>query len=415
MPVRYLVRAKNHVGAKVAEFAGRGRRGLTPGGLQSATYRKRLRTPGSFTLYIQGDDNRLEGLELDYQFEFWRSDPFITRGHIATLPYWMRDASIPDWYKDFEGFLRVPPEWAQMADGTYQAILRGRGYNDLTQAEPIIWPKGSSQSAKSGVAETVAKSYADQNIGPGAGLDEAGNTRVRPGLTIEASAGTGATWPGGGEVGERHGKQLSDVLKELAEFGPGDFMIIGTGAATYLFMWRYPYWGNDKTVGNASGNAPILLSSRTGTLTNVVSSGDYLNDINVIHVFGQGSGSLLKVKAVAGSNLTLSPWARRAVIESVRDNVADNDMVAFGTGILEEVQTKTKVSGDYVQARTMRYGPDPAGSQGFWDYGDVVSVEADRTNTMISKRVVGVTVGISSGSEGLVESIEPELEEPYAV
>ena len=83
----YQIRARDTDGLQVALFVGEGR-GETGGGLQQFWYRKRLRTPGGFTLQVDGFDDRIADIELDdgldYLFEFWRRDI------LGSL----------DWYKD---------------------------------------------------------------------------------------------------------------------------------------------------------------------------------------------------------------------------------------------------------------------------------------------------------------------------
>ena len=91
--ITYQVRLKDTSGARVATFVGR-RHGL-PGGLWGFNYNKRLRTPGQYTVRIDGNDARIDLFELDCQMEFWRRD---TRAAL-------------DWYKDFEGFHRSYDKW----------------------------------------------------------------------------------------------------------------------------------------------------------------------------------------------------------------------------------------------------------------------------------------------------------------
>ena len=93
----------------------------------------------------------------------------------------------------------------------------------LIASETIHWPAGTAYTCKDDPAETVLKEYIEENIGPSAGLDENGLSRVRQWLTVEPDGAGGATW-----VGCRSDKNLLEVAQELAEYGPGDFKIVST-------------------------------------------------------------------------------------------------------------------------------------------------------------------------------------------
>jgi hypothetical protein len=209
----YLLRLKDHSGAVVAQFAGGGR-GRSGGGMQAFSYRKRLRTPGAATVRIYGDDDRVQDYlilddGLDFQWEFFRNDP------VANI----------DFYKDFDAFHRGE-QFNQEESGRYVYISYGQGYNALLYSEVIRYASGSPQAQKSGDVAAVARAFVEENIGPSAGVDSLGNSRAMPGLTVATGAALGKTWQG-----DRANKLLADVLAELAEFGPGDYMVLGAGAS----------------------------------------------------------------------------------------------------------------------------------------------------------------------------------------
>jgi len=403
--ITYQIIVRDHAGAKVTTFVGRGLRGLSRGGMQSFSYRKRLRTPGAFTVQVQGNDDRIGILDVDYFFEFWRRDPQIPAAHIATLPVYMRDPLMPGWYLDFCGFLRTEPEYTLTAGGTYNVTLRGRGMNDLLYSEPITWPVGSTQAAKNAVAETAAKEYVNENIGPGAGLDAAGNSRVRTGLTVEADGATGAVWQG-----DRANKLLGEVLRELGKFAPGDYNLVYTGAASMQFQWRAVRWGLDRTLGNGV-NVPVIFAARLNNIGQITSSRSYLNDVNVVNVLGQGVGDNNKVRTVSGASLALSPWSRRVITVEDR-NVADSTALDNrGYAELYARQTTTEIEAQALQSPGIRYGPDPNGVRGLWDYGDFVTVEDTIAGRQVNKKIVGVTVAVSSADNETIENISPEFED----
>jgi hypothetical protein len=377
----YLLRLKDHSGAVVAQFAGGGR-GRSGGGMQAFSYRKRLRTPGAATVRIYGDDDRVQDYlilddGLDFQWEFFRNDP------VANI----------DFYKDFDAFHRGE-QFNQEESGRYVYISYGQGYNALLYSEVIRYASGSPQAQKSGDVAAVARAFVEENIGPSAGVDSLGNSRAVPGLTVDTGAALGKTWQG-----DRANKLLADVLAELAEFGPGDYMVQGAGAAAFEFVWRNVRWGRDRTRGNSEGNPPVILSPQFGNVEGIQASYSHLDEVNAVYTLGQGKGALQKVRtAVDGTLLNLSPWARRAVARSAGNSNSDAELDDQGEAALAEQRPIRRISFNVRQTVGTRYGRD-------WDMGDLVTVAyLGREYPM---KVVGVTV---SGSSDGAESITPEFE-----
>jgi hypothetical protein len=379
----YYLKLKDQTGAQVAIFSGAGR-GESGGGLQSFTYRKKLRASGSHMIKIHGDDDRLPLLDLDEagtldsQFEFYRRDPAGGLG----------------WYKDFETFHRGM-EFSSDAEGQLIFMSYGVGYNDLLLAETILWPAGSAQATKAGPAETVAKEFVDENVGPGA-LAASGRFRdgAMPGLTIQADAATGNAWSGG-----RTFKNLLDVLVELAEIGPGDYWMMGTGAAAFEFQWRNVRWGEDRTLGNAAGNAPVVFSANNNNATNISYNFQRLNEINVCDVLGGGVGANRQIVTRTTGFETDSPWGVRAISRDARDETDTVVLQTRGDEVIAKNRPCRLVSFDVKQMTATRYGRD-------WDAGDLVTVEI--RDRMVDVKIIGVTITVDSSGE---ESITVDAEE----
>lgn len=360
--------------------------------MQSLSYYKRLRTPGSGYIRIFGDDERIALLELldtgavdthlDYVFEFWRSDPL---GGLV-------------WYRDFSVFHRFD-NYSQDEEGQIVYQAQGRGFNDLLQAEDIRWYAGSAQATKNGVCETVAKEYVDENIGPGAtvvaGRARAGNFQ---GLSVEASAGTGAAWSGG-----RANKNLLDVLAELAEFAPADFMLVPLSyhpaALTMEFQWRASQWGLDKTWGNAAGIPAVVFSPENGNVENVQMTFSRLAEVNICDVGGQGAGIARVYSYLTSGTEADSPWARRAVFRDARNEGTAAGREAKADEVLNKQRARRVLTFNARQTTATRYGRD-------WDIGDLVTVEF--LGRSYDKKVVGVTLSVSSDGD---ETIAVESED----
>jgi len=382
---QYQVRVRNHDGEQIAVFSGDGR-GASGGGLQWLSYRKRLRTPGASTVSIFGDDDRIPLLEIldtgvidthqDYWFEFWRYDPA-----------WVGS----DWYRDYVVWHRWD-SFRQMSEGQIIYQARGRGLNDLLRAEEIRWYKGSAQAAKTGPCETVAKEYVDENVGPGAtvvaGRDRAG---VFQGLTVEADIGSGATWDG-----DRANENLLDVLYELAEFAPGDYGLetnsFAPDAIAMQFQWRANQWGQDKTWANGARPA-VVFSPENENVENINMAYSLLEEVNTCDVGGPGKGiARIYTSRTSGAELD-SPWARRAVYRNAPSSQisSTDELDDAGDKTLNEQRAKRTFTFDAIQTEATRYGRD-------WIVGDLVTVEF--LGRSFNKKIVGVTIGVSSGGDG---------------
>ena len=377
----YEIRLKDQAGGIVARFHGGGR-GLTGGGLQRFSYQKEVREPGPHSLVLQGDDERIDLFELDGQVEFWRNDLVWGSG----------------WYLDYEGFHRYP-EFTLDDQGREVFIARGVGYNCLLASDTIQYAAGSAQCCKTMACETAAKEFVDENIGPGAGLDALGNSRVRLGLAVQADAATGAVWDGC-----RAYKNLLDILIELADYAPADFMVVGTGPATFEFQWAADQWGDDHTFGSAD---PTVFSARLGNVDGMTQGFNRIDEVNIVNVLGSGLAAARTIETRQNAALLAgSPWARRAVARDARDTDVVARLQARGDAVLNEQEPKRDLSFGVLQTIATRYGRD-------WDLGDLVSVEY--RGWRVDVKVTAVTVSMASdGAETIIPTVEA-VSDPVAV
>ena len=400
--MRMLVVHKDYDGNKIAEFIGRGRRGTSPGGLQWAGYYKRLRTAGAFTLSFNANDTRVLDFEPYHHVEFWLRDEFGGSEYdafLAGLPTYQKNTFRPGWYRDFTGLVLTEPQLNQSSDGTFTSQILGRGLNQLLFNEYVDYAPTTSEASKSGAAETVAKEFVDENIGPGAGADAGGNTRVRAGVTVETDAGTGATW-----AGDRSRKLLADVLQEVADVGPGDYMIVQTGDAAFQFQWRSPHWGLDKRLGNGV-RRPALFSARVNNVEDVSSIVSYLNAITGAIVYGQGVGPGLKPGTAYDTTLTAATsLARRVTLrQSSRQEVSQTSLDNAAFSILRDNRVEVNVDATVKEIVSSRYNVH-------WGIGDLTTIEDTIFGRQIDRKVVGVRVNMRSrsGSDPIV-GVTPEF------
>jgi len=390
----YQIRLRDYTGAQVAVFTGSGR-AVGQSSLRSFSYKRRVRTLGSFGFSLDGNDDRVPLLRnYNYQVEFWRRDPLAGLGWLATLPSWRVDSRTPitGWYKDFEGFIRG---WKKgfNSDGRRYFYVQGRQYNDLLLGETVNYAKGTAEASKTGLPGAVAAEYVNENIGAGAGLDGVGNSRVRTGLTETVESDTAANWEG-----DQGNENLMDAALELAAYGPGDYMIVGTGAATFEFRWRATRWGLDATAGNTGGVPPVIFSAQNGNAESVETGQSVLDEANAVYVGGQGQGALRNYRTRVTAQATAYEWSRRAVFRDARDTNADAALDARGDALLDEKRARGYAKFNVKQTTATRYGPD-------WDLGYLVTFDDD-DGTTYDFKVWGVGVRMDENGN---EFISPEL------
>ncbi len=235
--------------------------------------------------------------------------------------------------------------------------------------------------------------------GTGAGVDNGGQSRVRPGLTVEVDGATGAVWNA-----QRSRKLLGDVMQEVGDRGPGDYMIIQTGDVAFEFQWRHPHWGLDKRVGNGV-RRPMLFSARLGNVESVRSSISYLSAASTVTAYGQGIGADLLPATVYNHQLTNETlWARRAMLRMSRNSSEDADLEAVAQATLRENWPEISVEISSKELQTSRYNIH-------WSLGDLVTVEDTVYGRQIDRKVLGVSVTMSppSTGDGVAVGVSPRL------
>jgi len=366
--VTYQAWLYDHLGNRIAIFAGIGRE---RGGMNSFEYVKRVRTGGQHVLRIDGEDERIALFRQDYFIEWRRRDP------VGDL----------DWYTDFTTFHRSW-QWEQDAEGRLVYVSRGRGLNDLLTAEPIRYAAGSAEASKSAASESAIKQFVNENIGPGA----APVARVMPGLTVQVDGATGAVW-----TGARANRPLQDVLQELGDYAPGDYMIVNTGLPTFEFQWRLNQWGTDVRAGQPNA---VVFSAANGNATNIKFGESHLDEVNVAYVLGQGEGAARTIETVEDAALlAASPWARRAVARDARNESTVAALQDKGAATLLKQRPVRSVTFKALQSTATRYGRD-------WGLGYLVTVES--RGQSIGQKIRGVRVSMDERGN---EDIQPETED----
>jgi len=377
--VSYKVAIRDHSGNIIARFSGLGR--PQGGGMSGVSYVRRLRDPDTVTLPIFGADPRITEFMLDpspgdyggldYLIEVYRRDL------VGGLPF-TRDAT---------GLLRADGA-DQNEEGQLFYVANGTGLNVWHYAEEIAYPSGSSQSSKSGDVATVAAEFVDENIGPNAGNDNDGQSRVRPYLTIVAPTASGVTWRGG-----RSYKLLSDVVQELASRANAQYKIENhcpedaSGTPDFRWTWKSIY-GKDVRPDNTAGNPPVVFSALQGTASRNRVGINRNNDLTSVYALGQGRESSRRRSDVNDlAALAASPWARRAVSRNWSSAYPTAELEAAGFATIEAQKALPDVSFDILQTPAVRYKRE-------WDLGYIVRY-IDYFGREFDITVISVGVGLA--------------------
>lgn len=283
---RYYVIVRNQTGLKVAWFDD----------WLSLEFGKIVDGLDYYTLTIRGDDPRRSLFELDGMVEVFRSVP----------------ACNVNWYREFVGLHRgIGREINENGEKFFRSA--GVGLNDFLSRTTILYKADSAQSRKALQSETVMKQYVNENCGTQATV---ANGRlldgVLPYFMTESTSDLGVAWSG-----DRAFENLLDTLRSIASYANIDFNVEATGYPLFEFKTFMNQLGDDRTIGNSSGNQPIIFGVDRGNIGRIQYSYDRMNEVTVATIVGSGSGSTrLTVSAVATDTRDDSPWNRREVCRS---------------------------------------------------------------------------------------------------
>lgn len=360
----WQVRFKDTDGNAVAFFSGVG--GET-GGLVQITYYKGENKVGNHSITLKGDLSDLSVFDDDAQK---RGLDYITE--IYYRPY-----GSPDWLRDYSGFHRTSV-WKSDAEGNEILTVHGFDHKHLIARHSIIALPGSAGALKTGVLETVAKAFVNENIGPGAG------TRAFPGLSVEGDSASGPMWDGE----DVSGNNLLEVIAGIASQG-GAFDIVRTdagGTPAFLFEWYDVRSGIDRTIGSAE---PAIFALGRNNMLVPVYSYNRGSEFNVVYVKGDGSQDYAELLPVydPDGRYTDSPWNS---IEVVRKASYDetNDLTQIGLDWMDRGKPLEKMSFQVQQDSDLMYGRD-------YNVGDLVT---GIYRKQVDKLFSGVNVNVTGDS-----------------
>ena len=331
------------------------------------------------TFSIIGTDSRTLLFSEDYRLEIYHSVPG------AGLDWYIECTLLVD------GYYYITND-----NGEKEFIVELVGLNDFARRREVGYKAGTVRADKSGPADTVMQAYAVENIG---NMATVANNRLidgtTPNLSIGGAVGTAKYWQGSAA-----GQNLLVLLQDIAKYAGIDFEITRTGVDSWNLQIFPNKKGSDRTnVGldpntgkNAAGNAPVYFSVPFGTVSSQEYHKSRRAEYNTIIVWGKGDRSTQAVVVRSNSERTATKYNKREL--SVSGSVEYTyQMNAIGDQALELNKFEETFQMVPLQQASQLYGKH-------YFLGDRLMVIDERTQTLYTKRIVGVSTSLEgSGNE----------------
>lgn len=334
----------------------------------------------SFSEPIGAEDPRYQYFTKDAIVRVMRND-----GNDKVVPFM---GSTIGWYPEYVGFHRTTQRQI-FETGLRLFTSYGRGFEDLLRRANIAWYSGSDESDKDAPAETAMKQYVDENMGAAA-LEVNGRVRdhIIPSFSVAPDNGLGPNWSG-----SRAWRNLLDILSEISDAASIDFSVELTSLTPPAFEFRtyYPRRGDDRTLGNAAGNASVVLSTNNGTMNNPSYTLSADDEVTQLIVLGQGQEAYRTI-VVSGNVVAsgASPWNDSEDTYNASFEEDDDALQHDGDAELLRKGEREQFEFAVVQQIPMLYARN-------YFLGDLVTVGFDQIQR--NKRLVGVDIIVAEGKE----------------
>jgi hypothetical protein len=316
-----------------------------------------------------------------------------------------RDYRLEVWRSVDGGLLELDTETVWFIAQVVQRVT-GRGERVLiVHAEPatsllsrriVASASGGSRAQKSGPADDLIRAIVREHFGSAAGTER----DVSAWLTIPTE---GEDRSGGASVSKAFAwRNVLTVLQELAEASaeagiPLFFDVVAPTPSTLRFETYAQVRGTDHSRGNSRGMEPVVLSVETGTLTDVVRSVEWREEITAVYVGGQGARESRAVVEVSdAARAARVPFGRCEVLHDARQVAMTEGLTSEGHTRLREGQPAVTFSAQVVNRPSALYGVH-------WRFGDRVTAEFE--GEVLTCRVDQVQVVVTRDGEKVTANL----------
>lgn len=308
-------------------------------GYSQLSYVREVNSIGSGMFVINAESAVVDTLapngepELDAQVEFWRYDP---------------DNEIEP-YCDFYGFLR-DREYQADDNGQVRFVAYLEEQSDLLRRAAVLYRANidGRSSFDSDPAETILKALVTYNATNSGTTGDGRDRNVDSwGANISVAANTAA---GTSLTRSYMGRNLYEVLREVAESGGLDWSLVKTGAQSWQFRTA-TLLGTDRS----SGTNTVTFSLPYGNMRRPTLRGNHRTEKTVGIIGGQGTDSSRAVRVRTGTNYnTLYNSYEVFVNGSQYSTNAGLDSEADER--LEEMRARDSLNFDVIQVPSTLYG-----------------------------------------------------------
>lgn len=271
-----------------------------------------------------------------------------------------------------------------------RVILRAVDYNDELLTRIVAYYAGSSQSAKSDLADDLMKAIVRENLGA---LAPADRDISATGFYVEADAGLGTAL--------EKGMAWENVLDTLQEISKASYRTPATGITFGVvalgkgvereFVTRVGQWGADQ-------RGRVMFSEANGNLVNPEVEIDAFDEITYVYAGGQGQcADRLIVEEEDTTRSSETPLNRREAFFDGGNYETENALTAVAQGKLEAGRPVFRADFEVQDTEQIVYGRD-------WNLGDLMTVQV--FNWQYDCHVAAVEVSV----QGNTETIMPHLE-----
>ncbi len=338
---------------------------LTKGGFTNLVYNNVLSGFGTLKFSLYGGHLALATLIPYCQVEVWRTWP-----EMGIAPY-----------RDWSG-LFLDEESSITADGGDLFTLTCYGDAIQLADAAVAWPAGTANRSQftNAKGETIMKTLVDYNCCTNAtaanGRDE---TNQQAGLSIDTdgSNGNSLDWACANE-------NLLNTLQNLATSANagGDFTLLKTGAAAWLFKWgQWNCYSGITAQVSADRTASVKFSLELGNMANPHYYNTRSNEKTVALVKGIGTGSDRAIAIRTGVNYSASR-KREIYVNASSQATTTAALNATGDAALKASQAQEIIEFDALPLPNIIYGKH-------WFLGDKVAVKYKSHS--LTPRVVMVT------------------------
>lgn len=365
MPADYLVNLYNTTGTKIAIFDA----------WTSLTINHGVNNYSTHQFIMNGGDSRIELFTKDCLLEVVRRN---------------QEYSVA-WYTEYIGFHRTSQR--QITEtGRRLFTSYGRGLLDLINRRNILHFASSSGASKTGAAETVIKQFVDENAGPGAVTPPRLRAGALTGLTVQATAGLGATW-----TGSRAYHNLLEIIADIAGSSGLVFDVVRTGTLTFLFK---VYEQEDRTTMglvpstglNAAGNTPIIFAPEFGNMAVPSLTASATEEVTTVVVLGQGQEDNREFVVRQSAAIADSPWNDIEDSHDARQESTVAGLNSQGDEALHDQSAKENFNCNIIQTPSCAYGRD-------YFLSDLIEARFDTIER--EKQIIAITVNVANGEENI--------------